>query len=67
MRVTLLIFLALLGGGPGSAGSDPLPSWNDGAAKQTIIDFVGRVTTSGGAGFVAPAQRIAVLDNDGTL
>jgi phosphoserine phosphatase len=50
-----------------TAGSNPLPSWNDGAAKQNIIDFVGRVTESGGADFVQPAQRIAVFDNDGTL
>ena len=47
--------------------SDPLPSWNDGAAKQSIINFVGRVTESGGADFVPEAQRVAVFDNDGTL
>ena len=49
------------------AQSDPLPSWNDGAAKRTITDFVARVTTQGGAEFVPPAERIAVFDNDGTL
>lgn len=49
------------------AGSDPLPSWNDGAAKTSIVDFVTRVTAEGGAGFVPPAERIAVFDNDGTL
>jgi phosphoglycolate phosphatase-like HAD superfamily hydrolase len=49
------------------AQSDPLPSWNDGAAKQSIISFVGRVTKSGGADFVPEAQRVAVFDNDGTL
>ena len=32
--------------------SDPLPSWNEGATKQAIIDFVGRVTKEGGADFV---------------
>lgn len=47
-------------------GTDPLPSWNAGAAKRAIVDFVGRVTTEG-ADFVAPAERIAVFDNDGTL
>lgn len=44
-----------------------LSSWNDGAAKSAIIDFVTRVTTEGGPDFVAEADRIAVFDNDGTL
>jgi hypothetical protein len=44
-----------------------LPSWNDGAAKQAIIDFVGRVTEDGGPDYVEPAARVAVFDNDGTL
>jgi phosphoglycolate phosphatase-like HAD superfamily hydrolase len=47
--------------------ADPLPSWNDGAAKQAIFDFVGRVTRAGGLDFVPPAERIATFDNDGTL
>ncbi len=47
--------------------SNPLPSWNDGAAKTAIVDFVARVTRRGGADFVAPADRIATFDNDGTL
>jgi len=46
---------------------DPLPSWNAGASKQSISDFVARVTTEGSADFVPPAERIAVFDNDGTL
>lgn len=46
---------------------DRLPSWNDGAVKKAITDFVSRVTTEGGADFVPPAERIAVFDNDGTL
>lgn len=50
-----------------SAQTDPLPSWNEGPTKASIIDFVTRVTTQGGADFVAPAERIAVFDNDGTL
>ena len=49
------------------AQSDPLPSWNDGAAKKSITDFVSRVTTPGGADFVPVEQRIATFDNDGTL
>ncbi|QDV73992.1 HAD family hydrolase [Botrimarina mediterranea] len=47
--------------------ADPLPSWNDGASKSAIIAFVESVTTEGSAGFVRPAERIAVFDNDGTL
>lgn len=46
---------------------DPLPSWNDGAAKQSIVAFVDAVTTEGGADYVAPADRIATFDNDGTM
>ena len=49
------------------AQSDPLPSWNDGATKQSIINFVARVTTQGGTDFVPEAERIAVFNNDGTL
>jgi phosphoserine phosphatase len=47
--------------------ADPLPSWNDTAPKRTIIDFVNRVTTQGGPDFVSRVERIATIDNDGTL
>jgi len=47
--------------------SKALASWNESAAKQSIIDFVGRVTTAGGPDFVPAVDRIAVFDNDGTL
>jgi phosphoserine phosphatase len=47
--------------------ADPLPSWNDGPAKQGIISFVEKVTTEGSPAFVPPAERIATFDNDGTL
>src|SRR6201988_5576156 len=46
---------------------DPLPSWNEGATKASILDFVARVTTQGGPFFVPVEQRIATFDNDGTL
>ena len=49
------------------ADRDPLASWNDGTAKQAIIDFVTAVTDKGGPDYVPPAERIAVFDNDGTL
>jgi phosphoserine phosphatase len=52
---------------PLQAQTDPLPSWNEGAAKQAIMTFVARVTQQGGPDFVAPAERIATFDNDGTL
>ncbi len=44
-----------------------LGSWNDGAAKQSIVSFVERVTHVGGEDFVTPEARVAVFDNDGTL
>ena len=48
-------------------GNDPLPSWRDTAPKRAILDFAAAVTAEGTPGFVAPADRIAVFDNDGTL
>jgi 2'-5' RNA ligase len=50
-----------------SAPADPLPSWNDGKAKKSILDFVVKVTKEGGKEFVPVAERIATFDNDGTL
>ena len=50
-----------------SAQTDPLPSWNDGATKKAIVDFVQATTTQGGAQFVPAAERIATFDQDGTL
>ena len=47
--------------------AQPLASWNEGAAKKSIIDFVKRVTTEGSPDFVPVAERIATFDNDGTL
>ena len=47
--------------------TDPLPSWNNGKAKQSIVVFVEKVTTPGSPDFVPPAERIATFDNDGTL
>lgn len=47
--------------------TDPLPSWREGRARTAILDLVTRVTDSNGPGYVAPAERIAVFDHDGTL
>ena len=44
-----------------------LASWRDTPARRAIVDFVARVTDDGGAGYVDPADRVAVFDNDGTL
>jgi phosphoserine phosphatase len=64
----LLAFLAALAtASAGSAQTDPLASWNDGAAKQAIVNFVAGTTTAGAPGFVPLEQRIATFDNDGTL
>src|SRR5689334_10336942 len=46
---------------------DPLPSWNDGPAKQAILDFVKATTDQNSQHFVAPRERIATFDQDGTL
>lgn len=59
--LTLFLFpLSLL-------AQDPLPSWNEGAAKQSIFDFVRKVTSEDSADFVPAPERIATFDNDGTL
>ncbi|GCB54755.1 haloacid dehalogenase [Rhodococcus erythropolis] len=50
-----------------SDNSDPLPSWQDGTPKQAIRQFVERATTEGSPDEIAPEDRIAVFDNDGTL
>jgi len=68
MALTLMVAC----GAPGddrqpTAASDPLPSWNDGDAKQRILEFVDRVTDPGAPDFVPELERIATFDNDGTL
>src|SRR5579862_5062103 len=50
-----------------TASSGPLPSWNDGAAKQAIVDFVRATTDQGSPNFVPPEDRVATFDQDGTL
>ena len=47
--------------------ADPLPSWNAGKTKQSIVTFVSKVTEKSSPDFVPPAERIATFDNDGTL
>ena len=78
---TLLFFLALtlagcsnnltpttspVGQPAPTAAADPLPSWNDGPAKQAILDFVKTTTDKDNPKFVPPEDRIATFDQDGT-
>jgi hypothetical protein len=68
MKVTVLAAVAVIGMVLWqNQASTPLASWNDGSAKQSIVDVVRRVTSEGGPDFVPVPQRIAVFDNDGTL
>jgi hypothetical protein len=62
--ITLIVGLMTL---PGAFADEKLPSWNNGKAKQAIVQFVTAVTNKSGPKFIRPAERIAVFDNDGTL
>ena len=67
-KLTTLFVLVVLPLIPGTAkADDSLPSWNDGPAKRSLVEFVERVTKEGSPDFVPVAERIAVFDNDGTL
>jgi len=63
----LVLAITLAFGAHAFAQTDPLQSWNDGPAKKAIVEFVQTTTTQGSPNFVAPAERIATFDNDGTL
>jgi phosphoglycolate phosphatase-like HAD superfamily hydrolase len=66
-RLSLLsVFALAIFAVPGRA-ADPLPSWNDTAAKRSIVTFVEKVTAKDSPDYVPPADRIATFDNDGTL
>ena len=64
--ISVCLFPVLALAQPPSTG-DPLPSWNDGAAKQAILDFVKATTDRSSPNFVPPEARIATFDQDGTL
>lgn len=66
-RLFLLIAVAILFRAQVAFAQDTLASWNNTAPKKSIITFVERVTKEGTTDFVAPSERIAVFDNDGTL
>jgi hypothetical protein len=67
-RLPLLAAAAVLSWGTvARAQTDPLPSWNDGAAKKAIVAFVQSTTDRSSPKFVPPEERIATFDQDGTL
>jgi hypothetical protein len=67
VQVFAIGLLCLLAAAPLMAADAVLPSWKEGASRESIIDFVDAVTTSGSKDFVPEAERVAVFDNDGTL
>jgi phosphoglycolate phosphatase-like HAD superfamily hydrolase len=66
-RVLIAAIFASTLSGVNAMAQDPLPSWNQGATKVAITEFVTRVTAEGSKDFVRADERIAVFDNDGTL
>src|SRR4249920_4017107 len=64
--IRLSLAALMLVAGQALAQTDPLPSWNEGAAKKAIVEFVKATTEKGSAKFVAAEARIAVFDQDGT-
>ena len=67
VRFAMFVAAGMLAATNAQAQTDPLPSWNDGAAKQAIVRFVKETTDSASGKFVKPEDRIATFDQDGTL
>jgi phosphoserine phosphatase len=67
IRSMLTILAIVIASRTISVQADPLPSWNDGAAKQAIVNFIQTTTDSGSTNFAPPEERIATFDQDGTL
>ncbi|MEO8350619.1 MAG: HAD family hydrolase [Chthoniobacteraceae bacterium] len=67
IRSCMTLLAISLAGITTAHAQDPLPSWNNGATKQSITIFVEKVTKEGSPDFIPPAERIATFDNDGTL
>ena len=71
--LALLLLVAVIAACTSGAGlkpeatDDPLPSWADKTTKARILDFVAAVSDPGSISFVAPIDRVAVFDHDGTL
>jgi phosphoglycolate phosphatase-like HAD superfamily hydrolase len=68
-RALLIVLVLALGVARSnvSAAEDPLPSWNEGPAKQAVLDFVKATTDAASPSFVPPEARVATFDQDGTL
>lgn len=64
--LAMLLAMLILVSSPAVAQTAPLPSWNDGPAKESIVRFVAEVTKEGGPNYVSPEDRIATFDQDGT-
>jgi phosphoserine phosphatase len=64
---TVMLVAFLWVQGTVQAATDPLPSWEAGATKASIVNFVTAVTNENGPDYVPPNERIATFDNDGTL
>src|SRR5262245_43174753 len=67
IRLVGILTVACMGCATAQRSPDALPSWNDGPAKQAIVNFVAKVTKQGSPDFVPIAERIATFDQDGTL
>jgi phosphoglycolate phosphatase-like HAD superfamily hydrolase len=67
VRAGALLAALASGGGASLEAADPLPSWSEGPARRSVVAFVETVTRQGAPGYVPPAERIAVFDNDGCL
>src|SRR6266481_4039925 len=67
IRNKFVLLAIVIAGVTTTHAQDPLPSWNDGPAKQAIVEFVKATTTQGSPQFVPPEERIATFDQDGTL
>lgn len=72
-RIIGFLFLTLIACNPktevtvATENIDPLPSWNDGTTKQSILDYVNEVTNPKNESFIPIKDRIATFDNDGNL
>lgn len=64
---SMFVFVLMLFVTASSVFAAPLPSWNDTADKKAIIAFVTAVTDKNSKQYIAPVDRIAVFDNDGTI
>src|SRR2546429_8666950 len=67
VRNKFVLLAIVIAGLTTAYAQDPLPSWNDSPARQSIVEFIAKVTKEGSPDFVPPEERIATFDNDGTL